>query len=65
MQKIETKRDYARNYAETYQDKPARRQLDERTLPQCLGEGDFNVWYSKWSGDGSKFLNGLEKATHR
>jgi hypothetical protein len=65
MEKMSSKRDYARDYTRDHQHRPARRQLDERCLPRFLGEGDFNVWFSKWSGDGTKFLSGLEKATHR
>lgn len=65
MEKTKSKVERRRDYTKDYQDRPARRQLDERCLPRFLGEGDFNVWYSKWSGDGTKFLSGLEKATHR
>lgn len=55
----------SRDYSKDFQNVPARRQLDERAVQGSLGEGDFNVWFSKWSGDGSKFLTGLEAATHR
>lgn len=48
MQKVEPKRNFKRNYARNYQERPARQQLEKRAVMGNLGEGEFNLWYSKW-----------------
>ncbi|KAI8908942.1 hypothetical protein EDD86DRAFT_173902, partial [Gorgonomyces haynaldii] len=56
-----------RDYTKDYQDRPARRQLEERAAAPNENLGSYNIWFSKWAGDGNsaRMDIGLSKATHR
>ena len=43
------------DYKKTYQDRPARVQIEFAESIKVEENGSFNVWYSKWSLSGSKF----------
>ncbi|KAI8901596.1 hypothetical protein BC833DRAFT_113324 [Globomyces pollinis-pini] len=55
-----------RDYTKDYQDRPARIQLDYRNTQPTDTGGTWNVYYSKYSGDGSRFAKGtIIPAEHR
>ncbi|KAL2916305.1 Pre-mRNA-splicing factor [Polyrhizophydium stewartii] len=54
-----------RDYTRDYQDRPARKQVEYKQTQSIENAGTYNIWYSKWSGDGSRFGKGLEKAQTR
>ncbi|KAK6097636.1 Pre-mRNA-splicing factor [Batrachochytrium dendrobatidis] len=54
-----------RNYEKDYQDRPARKQVEYAQSQSIENTGTYNIWYSRFSGDGNRFGKGLEKAAHR
>ncbi|KAJ3301195.1 Pre-mRNA-splicing factor [Kappamyces sp. JEL0829] len=54
-----------RNYKNDYQSRTARVQLDYESSVHTEENGTYNVWYSKWSMDGSKFNKEKKAAATR
>ncbi|KAH6565954.1 hypothetical protein BASA60_009705 [Batrachochytrium salamandrivorans] len=54
-----------RDYKKDYQDRPARKQVEYSQTQSIENAGTYNIWFSRWSGDGNRFGKGLEKAAHR
>lgn len=53
------------DYKKTYQDRAARTQVSFSESSRVEETGSFNVWYSKWSGDGNKFKKDKKAAEYR
>ena len=54
-----------RDYSKDYQHRQARTQLDYQSSIRVDENGTYNVWYAKYSMDGSKFNSQPKKQEYR
>ena len=55
-----------RDYSKDYQTRPARIQLDYKDTQKAdVVGGTYNIWYSKWQGEGKDFGKGVDQSKHR
>ena len=54
-----------RNYKLDYQDRLAAVQLDAKDQAKPERQAFYNIWFSKWQGEGAEFGKGVDPSSHR